>query len=103
MIKLIIFLLNFAFFKVRLVIETSAIVLVQAGVQTNQLASTIYHRGNITDFLKTQKRHVLIFCVCHKKGILGKHPICENNTYIYNLENELLLVRLFFLQSVLSS
>ena len=70
MIKIIIVLLNFAF-KCRLVNETRAIALVQAGTQANQLASVIDRAGNITNFtknrtsksffffLKTQKRCVL--------------------------------------------
>ena len=53
MIKLVV-LLNFAF-KWRLVNETRAIALMQAGMQANQLASAIDRPGNITDFLKTQK------------------------------------------------
>ena len=60
MIKLIIVLLNFGF-KWRLVDETRTISLVQAGTQANQLASAIDRVGNITNFLKTQKRRVFYF------------------------------------------
>ena len=49
MIKLIIVLLNFAF-KCRLVNETRAIALVQAGSQANQLASTIDRIESMTNF-----------------------------------------------------
>ena len=82
-------LLNFAF-KCSLVNETSTTALVQAGTQANQLASATDHTGKHSKFhqkshkqrflffLKTQRRH---FCVCHKKGVSGKHPIHENNTY----------------------
>ena len=35
---------------------THTIMLVQAGMQANHLASTTDHAGNITNFLKTQKR-----------------------------------------------
>ena len=69
MIKLIFVLLNFAF-KCRLVNETRAIALVQAGAQANQLTGAIDRAGNITNlpkiaqakvsfFLKTQKRRVV--------------------------------------------
>ena len=69
MIKTIIILLNFAF-KCSLVNETCTILLVQAGMQANQLTSAIDCAGNITNFteshtgkrfflLKTQKRHVV--------------------------------------------
>ena len=65
MIKTIIVLLNFAFKLLWLVNETRTIGLMQADKQANQLASA-------TKF----------FCVCHKNGVLGKHPIRENNTYL---------------------
>ena len=63
----------------RLVNETRAIVLVQAGMQENQFASMIYHTGNIKNFTENHqgksffffwrlKRDLsLNFCVCHKK------------------------------------
>ena len=67
MIKLFIVLLNLAF-KWGFINETRVIALVQAGMQANQLASTIDRAGNITNFLKTQKRRVFYF-LCHKKGV----------------------------------
>ena len=118
-LKLIIVLLNFAF-KCRLVNQICAIALVQAGTQVNQLASAIDCAGNITNFTKNCtsksffffsrfKRDVSFnFCVCHKKGVSGIHPIPENNTYYvcfhyrHNRENKLLLTHAFFLRSVLS-
>ena len=65
MIKTIIVLLNFAFKLLWLVNETRTIGLMQADKQANHLASA-------TKFL----------CVCHKNGVLEKHPIRENNTYL---------------------
>ena len=68
MIKTIIVLLNFAF-KCRLVDETRAIAIEQAGMQANQLASAIDRRQHnkfyrkshkqVSFFLKTRKRSVL--------------------------------------------
>ena len=92
MIKLIIVLLNFAF-KGRLVNETCVITVVPAGTQANRLASTINHAGNITNFTENGASKSLFFSqdsketcslifVCHKKGVSGKHPIRENNTYV---------------------
>ena len=91
MIKAITVFLNFAF-KYSLVSETRAIALMQAGMQANQLASVIDCAGSITNFTENRasksfffsrlKRNVFFnFCVCHKKGVSGKHPIHENNTY----------------------
>ena len=91
MIKTIIILLNFAF-KCSLVNETCTIVLVQAGMQANQLTSAIDCAGNITSFTESHtgkrfffsrlKRDMLFnFCVYHKKGVSRRYPICENNTY----------------------
>ena len=77
--KTIIILLNFAF-KCSLVNETCTIALEQADTQANQLASVLNHTGNITNFTKIT--HIFFnFCVCHIKGVSGKHPICDNNTY----------------------
>ena len=69
MIKTIIVLLNFAF-KCRLVNETCAIALVQAGMQANQLASVMIAQATkqilptivqakFSFFLKTEKRRVV--------------------------------------------
>ena len=71
MIKTVTVLLNFAFKWLRLVNETHTIRLVQAGKQANQLACTVDHTG----------KQKFLF-ICHKKGVLGKHPIHENNTYV---------------------
>ena len=60
MIKTVIVLLNFAF-KCRLVNETCAFAIVQAGTQTNQLASAIDHAGNITNFTKKWCKQKFIF------------------------------------------
>ena len=81
-------LLNFAF-KCSLVNETSTTALVQAGTQANQLASATDHTGNIASFTKNRTSKGFFFFsrlkgdifVCHKKGVSGKHPIHENNTY----------------------
>ena len=92
MIKTIIILLNLAF-NCRLVNETRAVALVQAGTQANQLASAIDRTDNITNFTENQaskflffsglKRDVFFnFCVCHKKSVSRKHPIRETNTYV---------------------
>ena len=54
--------------------------LVQAGMQANQLSSMIDCAGNI-NFLRLKRDMLFIFCVCHKKGVSGKHPIPGNNTY----------------------
>ena len=60
MIKTIIVLLNFAF-KRRLVNETRAIALVQAGTQADQLASAIDRVGNIINFTKNRARKSFFF------------------------------------------
>ena len=60
MIKTIIVLLNFAF-KCRLVNETRAIALVQAGTQADQLASAIDRVGNIINFTKNRARKSFFF------------------------------------------
>ena len=60
MIKTIIVLLNFAF-KCRLVNETRAIALVQAGTQADQLASAIDRVGNIINFTKNHARKSFFF------------------------------------------
>ena len=93
MIETMIVLLNFAFKWLKLVNDTRTIGLVQAAKQSNQLC------------WKLRKQN--FFCVCYKKGVLRKHPICENNTYAcfhqgHNWKNELLLARAFFVRSVLS-
>ena len=104
---------------VRLVNETCAITLLQAGMQANTFASGIDCTGDITSFTKnctsksfffsqgSKDTFYLIFVPVIRRGISGKHPICENNTYVcfhqrHNQENELLLAFAFFLQSVLS-
>ena len=77
MIKIIIILLNFAI-NCRLVSDTCAIALVQAGMQANRLASTIDCAGNITNFTENHanksfffsqdsKEMCSIIFVCHKK------------------------------------
>ena len=103
-----------------LVNETRAIALVQAGTQANQFASAIDSAGNITNFTENRAGKNFFFSqdskeICYlifvsdiRKGISGKHPICENNTYecfheSHNQENELLLARAFFLRSLLST
>ena len=63
----------------------------QAGIQANQLASTIDHASNITNlpkitqasfFFSQDSRDMFFnFCVCHKKGVSEKQDICETNTY----------------------
>ena len=54
------------------------IALVQAGMQANQLASPIDRAGNITNFLKTQKRRVLYFlCVIKKGAYQGNIPFLK--------------------------
>ena len=60
MIKTIIVLLNFAF-KCRLVNETRAIALVQAGTQADQMASAIDRVGNIINFTKNRARKSFFF------------------------------------------
>ena len=60
MIKTIIVLLNFAF-KCRLVNQTRAIALVQAGTQADQLASAIDRVGNIINFTKNRARKSFFF------------------------------------------
>ena len=60
MIKTIIVLLNFAF-KCRLVNETRAIALVQAGTQADQLASATDRVGNIINFTKNRARKSFFF------------------------------------------
>ena len=75
-------------FKCRLVNEARMIVLVKADMPANQLASTndckFYQKLCKQTFLffSGLKRYVFFnVCVCHKKGVSAKHPICENNTY----------------------
>ena len=91
MIKTIIILLNFAF-NCSLVNETCTIVLVQAGMQANQLTSAIDCAGNIINFTESHtgksfffpqdsKETCLIFVSIIKKGVSRRYPICENNTY----------------------
>ena len=86
------FFINFAF-KCRLVIETHTIVLMQASNQANLLASAIDHVTNTTNFsenctsnsfffLKTKRDMLFNFCIWHKKGVSGKHPIHENNKFV---------------------
>ena len=93
MIKLIMVLLNVAF-KCRLVRHTRSIAFVQAGTQANQLASVIDRAGNITNFTENRASKFLFFSrlerdvffnfpVCHKKAVSGKHPIRENNMYVF--------------------
>ena len=60
MIKLIIVLSNFTF-KCRLVNETHAIALVQAGSQANQLASAIDRIGSMTNFTKNHASKSFFF------------------------------------------
>ena len=55
LIKTVIVLLNFAF-KCRILNETSAIALVQTGMQANQLARVIDYAGNITNFTENCAR-----------------------------------------------
>ena len=92
----------------------------QAGTQANQFASAIDSAGNITNFTENRAGKSFFFSqdskeICYlifvsdiRKGISGKHPICENNTYEcfhenHNQENELSLARAFFLRSLLST
>ena len=93
MIKIIIVLLSLAF-KCRLVNETSEIALMQAGKQANHLTSAIGRAGNITKFTENRASKIFFFsrfkrdlffnfCVCHKKGVSGKHSIRETNTYYW--------------------
>ena len=60
MTKTVIVLLNFTF-KCRLVNETRAIMLMQAGTQANQLASTIDCAGKITNFTKNDTSKSFFF------------------------------------------
>ena len=60
MTKTIIILLNLAF-KCRLVNETRAVALVQAGTQANQLASAIDRTDNITNFTENQASKSFFF------------------------------------------
>ena len=68
------------------------IALVQVSTPENQSASAIDHAGYITNFTENRasksffswrlKRDAFFnFCVCHKKGVSGKHPIHKTNTY----------------------
>ena len=66
MIKTIIVLLNLAF-KCRLVNETRAIALMQAGTQANHLASAIDRAGNITNF--TENHACKLFFSQYSKGM----------------------------------
>ena len=89
-----IFLDKCLYVKNRLVNETRAVALVQAGTQANQFASSIDCAGNITNFTKSRtgksfffsldskETCYLIFVSAIRKGISGKHPIRENNTYV---------------------
>ena len=70
------------------------ILLMQAGTQANQFANVIDHTGNITNFVgnrggksfffsqDSKETRYLIFVSVIRKGLSGKHSICENNTYI---------------------
>ena len=92
MIKLIIVLFNFAF-KRRLVNDTRAIAIVQAGTHANRLASVIDRAGNIKVFTKNRASRSfffsknsketcsLIFLPAIKKVVSMKHPTRENRTY----------------------
>ena len=68
---------NWLIHPIRLVNETCAITLVQAGMQANQFARVTDHTGNITHrtgkffFLKTQKRLVLKFLSVIKSKIMN--------------------------------
>ena len=95
MIKIFIVLLNFAF-KWRLVNEMQAIALMQAGMQANQLAIVIDRAGNITNFLKAQKRRVLYFLCVIKKVYQGNIPLCVFNKGIIGKTNCYWHVRFFF-------
>ena len=80
--------------EVKLINETHAIMLMQAGMQANQFASLIdYCTGNITKFTKnhggkflfsqdSKETCSLIFVSVIKRGMSGKHHICQNNTYL---------------------
>ena len=66
----------------------------QADKQANELAITVDRIGNITNFTEncasknfffsqdSKETRFLIF-VYHKKCVLGKYPIHENNMYVY--------------------
>ena len=81
-------------YLIKLVNETCAITLAQAGTQANQFTSTINRIGNITNFTKNRAGRSFIFSQDSKetcslilvsairKGISGKHPIHKNNTYV---------------------
>ena len=68
--------------------------LMQAGTRVNQFANVIDHAGNITHFVgnrggksfffsqDSKETRYLIFVSVIRKGISGKHPIRENNTYV---------------------
>ena len=85
---------KFRHILIRLVNETRAIALVQASTQANQFARAIDRAGNIINFTEIHAGKSFIFCqdlkeTCSlisvsliRKGISGKHPICENNTYV---------------------
>ena len=80
----------------RLVNETCAIVLLKAGMQTNQFASTIDLAGDITNFTEnhvgksfsrvfsqnSKQTCSLMFLSVIRRCISGKHPIHENNTIV---------------------
>ena len=63
-------------------------------MQANQFASVIHRAGNITHFTENRAGKsfflsrlkkgtcLLIFVSVIRKSISGKHPICENNTYV---------------------
>ena len=68
--------------------------LMQAGTRVNQFANVIDHAGSITNFVRNRggksfffsqdlkETRYLIFVSVIRKGITGKHHICENNTYV---------------------
>ena len=63
-------------------------------MQANQFANVIDRAGNITNFVgnhggkilsfsqDSKETRYLIFVSVIRKGISGKHPIRENNTYV---------------------
>ena len=69
MIKTIIVLLNFTF-KCNIANETSAIALVQAGTQANQLVSATDRTGNTTNFTKNRASQSFFFLKTQKRCVL---------------------------------
>ena len=68
----------------RLINETCVIALVQVGMQANQFAHAIDHSGNITNFSKNCTGKSFFFSQDSRKGISGKHTICENiHMYVF--------------------